>query len=252
MVDKAGRRRSPEDDPECRRSAYDLKMSKLTYAVGDIHGRHDLLIAALTWIAQHAEGRGGSNVIFLGDYIDRGSASREVIEALIQGPSRQADTFTCLVGNHEAMLLDGLHDPNAYRHWLRNGGDSTLRSYGGELPQKHIRWMEALPLIDEDDHRYFVHAGLRPYRPIAEQTRHDLLWIREPFLSADYDFGKHVVHGHTPEENGPDLRPNRSNLDVGAVWTGRLCIGVFDPKTPGGPVEIGLVGSAQPDRRRPR
>ena len=116
----------------------DLKMSKLTYAVGDIHGRHDLLIAAPAWIAQQAERRGGSKIIFLGDYIDRGAASREVIETLIQRPSRQADTFTCLMGNHEAMLLDGLDDPNAYRHWLRNGGDSTLRSYGGKLPREHI------------------------------------------------------------------------------------------------------------------
>ncbi len=211
-----------------------------TYAIGDVHGRHDLLVLALEWIERHS-GDQAAKIVLLGDYIDRGPSSRAVIETLMRGPSDPHDSFTCLVGNHEAMLLASLDDAGWRWDWLANGGDTTLSSYGNDIPESHISWMRALPLRIEDEHRYFVHAGLNPFLDLDAQTPDDLLWIREPFLSADFDFGKHVVHGHTPEMHGPDLRPFRSNLDVGAFWTGRLCIGVFDPSRPGGPVETVLV-----------
>jgi len=216
-------------------------MGALTYAIGDIHGRHDLLLAALDAIEEHGGGRGGAPIVFLGDYIDRGPQSREVVETLMRGPRRPDDTFICLIGNHEAMFLDGLRDENARWNWLVNGGTATLASYGGPVSIEHLRWFATLPVSHEDEHRFFVHAGARPGRPLSEQSRQDLIWIREPFLSADHDFGKHVVHGHTPVADGPELRPYRSNLDVGAVWTGRLCVAVFDAEVPGRPVETMLV-----------
>jgi serine/threonine protein phosphatase 1 len=212
----------------------------LTYAIGDVHGRHDLLLPALDWVERHARG-GPAKIVLLGDYIDRGPSSREVVETLIRGPAQPNLSFTCLMGNHEAMLLASLDDPSWRWNWLANGGDITLKSYGGKIPEEHIGWMRSLPLRVEDEHRHFVHAGFNPYLELDAQTPDDLLWIREPFVSGDFDFGKHVVHGHTPQANGPDLRRHRSNLDVGAFWTGRLCVAVFDPACAGGPVETVLI-----------
>lgn len=215
-------------------------MTRLTYAIGDVHGRHDLLVGALEWIDRHSGGE-AVNIVLLGDYIDRGPASRDVIETLIHAQSQAHHRFTCLMGNHEAMLLASLDNPLARLNWLDNGGDSTLESYGDGIPGAHLEWMRSLPLRSEDQHHYFVHAGFNPSRSIDAQTPHDMLWIREPFLSVDFDFGKHVVHGHTPQRGALDLRRHRSNLDAGAFWTGRLCVGVFDPARAGGPVETTLI-----------
>lgn len=217
-------------------------MDEWTYAIGDIHGRLDLLEAALAWIAADAGGIARAHVVVLGDMVDRGPGSAGVVERLMRGPTRPGDRFTCLMGNHEAMLLDALTgDREAEALWLGNGGEATLRAYGGRVPDAHAAWLRARPLRAEDEHRVFVHAGFRPGRALAEQIAADMLWIREPFLSVEHDFGRHVVHGHTPQEGAPDLRRFRSNLDTGAVWTGTLCVAVFDPARAGGPRRIRLV-----------
>lgn len=224
-------------------------MPERLYAVGDIHGCHDLLTAALDAIERHADGW-SATVIFLGDYVDRGPDSRAVVETLMAGPRRPGDRFICLLGNHEDMLLAAAgapEDDEALLTWLANGGASALRSYAPErgdearadaVPQEHRAWMAGLPLLHEDRYRIYVHAGLMPGVPTDKQSRETLLWVREPFLLAGDVFGKHVVHGHTPQPEGPELLSWRTNLDTGAVLTGRLSVGVFDPEAEGGPLEV--------------
>ena len=217
-------------------------MHGFTYAIGDLHGRCDLLAAALAWVERHSGPRASAHVVFLGDYVDRGPDSRGIIERLARGPLRAGDAYTCLMGNHEEMLVkahEGSDD--AIELWLLNGGEATLRSYGNGVDRDHLAWIRARPLCHEDEHRFFVHAGARPTRPLNRQTAFDRLWIREPFLDVEHDFGRHVVHGHTVVEAGPELRRFRSNLDIGAYRTGRLCIAVFDPVVPGGPIETAIV-----------
>jgi serine/threonine protein phosphatase 1 len=214
----------------------------LTYAIGDIHGRDDLLASALDWIDSHGRGEKARRIVFLGDYVDRGPNSAAVIARLMEGPLRSQDRYVCLRGNHEQMLLDAQTGADgAHDFWLANGGKETLASYSGALPANAIEWMSTLPLSFNDARRFFVHAGVRPGLPLCEQSERDMLWIRQPFLTAEHDFGLHVVHGQTPDPDGPDLRVFRSNLDTGAVWTDRLCVAVFHPDIPGGPVEIHMV-----------
>jgi serine/threonine protein phosphatase 1 len=204
------------------------------YAIGDVHGRFDLLSRALDEIgdleAQDAR------LVMLGDYVDRGPQSREVVDELMR---RSADErVVCLRGNHEEMMLSGLEDPAAALQWLFNGGEATLASYGGKPPPEHLAWLRSLPVAYETEHQFFVHAGVRPGLPLDAQKREEMLWIRKPFLDSDEDFGKHVVHGHTPAR-APELRANRSNLDTGAFHTGTLTVAVFDG--PGGPAEVWAV-----------
>lgn len=204
------------------------------YAIGDVHGRFDLLTRALDEIgdleAQDAK------LVMLGDYVDRGPQSREVVDELIR---RSADDrVVCLRGNHEEMMVAGLEDPGAGSQWLSNGGSATLASYGGKVPPKHVTWLRSLPVSYETAHQFFVHAGVRPGVPLDSQDPEEMVWIRRRFLDSDEDFGKHVVHGHTPAR-APELRFNRSNLDTGAFQSGTLTVGVFDG--PGGPVEVWAV-----------
>ncbi|MEJ0067086.1 MAG: metallophosphoesterase family protein [Caulobacteraceae bacterium] len=237
---------------------------RYTYAVGDIHGRLDLLQAAIETIARHA-GAGRGRLVFLGDYIDRGPDSRRVIEVLMY--LQRQWSVVCLKGNHEALMIQAVHQPERaiLKRWLDNGGGATLQSYGvdpdGDLaagvPSDHIRWMTRLPLTTADPHRIFVHAGLLPRTTMHRQKEQTLLWIRERFLSArPADFEAHVVHGHTPLWDGkpdpsePELLAHRTNLDTGAFATGVLSIGVFDAEIPGGPVEVlKVVGEPMPHLR---
>lgn len=220
------------------------------YAIGDVHGRADLLADVLravdTDIHFHPDRR--CLTVLLGDYIDRGSDSRGVIEILI-GRMRTRATV-CLMGNHEAMLLRFLQDPESWDAWAPSGGVQTLISYGirpplrptapqkielartfaAALPREHSNFLTTLPLLFESGDILFVHAGIKPGVAIDRQQSDDLTWIREEFLTFRGDFGRFIVHGHTPVEE-PDLRGNRINIDTGAYATGRLsCIILQDEK----------------------
>ena len=228
--------------------------SRISYAVGDIHGRFDLLKMALGAVDRHIRAHGQpSQLIFLGDYVDRGPESRQVVEALMTLSA--GEDCVCLKGNHEELMVEALTHARrgAYARWCANGGRETLVSYGVSdtdhpemvVPAEHVRWLTNLPLVTTDEHRIFVHAGLSPRKPLEEQSEAACLWIRERFLRAPArDFDRHVVHGHTPLWEGkpapsePEVLEHRTNLDTAAFASGILTIGVFDEAVPGGPVEV--------------
>jgi serine/threonine protein phosphatase 1 len=221
-----------------------LPKGQLVYAVGDIHGRLDLLRTLLRRIAGDARQSPEAHpktLVFLGDYVDRGPDSCGVVETLIGGLPDGFETHF-LKGNHEALLLDFLGNPLVLAHWLINGGDATMASYGVDvdrlersgaapeiwrsafaaaLPEPHLRFFRSLKLGISIGDYLFVHAGVRPGVPIAAQDEADLIWIRREFLDCLEPFGKIVVHGHTPEK-APQMRPNRIGIDTGAFFTGRL------------------------------
>jgi diadenosine tetraphosphatase ApaH/serine/threonine PP2A family protein phosphatase len=220
-----------------------LPEGQLLYAVGDIHGRLDLLESLLGLIERDAASRQADwrTLVFLGDYVDRGPDSRGVVERLINGLPPGFDTHF-LKGNHEAILLDFLEDAWRLDHWLMNGGETTMRSYGVDterlahqgaaaeawrqafadlLPEPHLRFFRHLQLSVAFGDYLFVHAGVRPGVPLGAQSEADLIWIRGPFLSHAGPFDKIVVHGHTPGSE-PVARHNRIGIDTGAVFTGRL------------------------------
>ncbi len=216
----------------------------LVYAVGDIHGQLHLLDALLAKIvadAAKADEFVQRVLVFVGDYVDRGPNSAGVIERLISGLPDGFDTH-CLMGNHEAILLDFLDDPTLLPHWLMNGAGTTLASYGvvapdedaalpafiqcrdafyEALPASHLGFLRGLPLSVTLGDYHFVHAGIRPGVPLNAQERRDALWIRDGFLDSDADFGCVVVHGHTPGPE-PVERKNRIGIDTGAWAYGRL------------------------------
>lgn len=213
------------------------------YAIGDIHGRSDLLARLHEAIAADAERQAAPRrlVVYLGDYVDRGADSRGVIDLLLDRPAAGLEAVH-LLGNHERMMLNFLDNPEGGSMWLRNGGDAALRSYdidcaGNEsdpgrlrdlqselrakLPRRHLEFLHGLCLTHVEGDYLFVHAGLRPGVPLAEQREEDMIWIRGTFLSSTADHGKIVVHGHTiaPE---PQVCTNRIGIDTGAWYTDRL------------------------------
>ena len=216
---------------------------ELIYAVGDIHGRSDLLAELLLQIEADAATRSASKkrLVFLGDYVDRGPDSRGVIEILLHGlPSGFSAHF--LKGNHEALLLGFLADASQLNQWRYNGGEETMASYGVDvdrlkqmraapdvwrdafasaLPAAHLDFLQGLDLFIPTNDYLFVHAGIRPGVPLEAQSETDLIWIRDEFLESTEDFGKVVVHGHTPAL-APVVRPNRIGIDTGAVFSGQL------------------------------
>ncbi len=203
----------------------------ITYAIGDIHGSLHMLRMLIALCRQHAGGR-PTTFVLLGDYIDRGPDSAGVVRAIMELQAELPGRVIALKGNHEATMLEVVHGAATADHWLTQGGAETLRSYGvdtaGELPDEHVRWLRSLPLSHDDGRRFFVHAGIDPERPLDAQREHDLIWIREPFLSDTRDYGRLIVHGHTPlNGSAPDLRSNRLNLDTGAVFGGPLTAAVF-------------------------
>jgi len=203
----------------------------LTYAIGDIHGCADALARLLARIDTHRAGA-PRRLVFLGDYIDRGPDSAGVVATLRALQAAEPDAVTCLMGNHESLMLGAYRDGFGAAPWLENGGVATLQSFGTPdpqaLPRDVLAWISALPTAWADARRYYVHAGFRPGRPGIDPDIETRLWIREPFLSADYDFGRHVVHGHTPQRSGrPDLRAHRTNLDTACVYGATLTAGVF-------------------------
>ena len=213
-------------------------MEKIIYAVGDIHGRVDLLTQLHEHILEHHRllhaGVPGE-IIHLGDYIDGGAHSIDVVDLLMRGFDDMSNT--CLLGNHEAMMLDCLETDNrdVWYTWLTNGGDQTLDSLGislrhggydptqlsGALGKERILWLRSRPLYRIVDPYLFVHAGIAPGIPIEQQNPKDLLWIRTRFLESREDHGHIVVHGHTPGDD-PVTRPNRICVDTGATSNGQL------------------------------
>ncbi len=211
------------------------------YAVGDIHGRCDLLNELLARIDADVAARPAVTpvYVFLGDYIDRGASSRETIDRLIEHGTAHQSVF--LKGNHELIAIRCLTDPDLFDQWMRLGGLETLRSYGAvsenlangnqivelqaafhhALPQAHLRFFRNLQTSFACGDFFFAHAGVKPNVDLSEQTERDLLWIRGEFLGSNDDFGKIVVHGHTPTEQ-VEVGPNRINIDTGAFATGRL------------------------------
>jgi serine/threonine protein phosphatase 1 len=228
-------------NPPAPKSAPRVPDGTRIYAVGDVHGRADLLGALFTRI--DADLRAfpipQSVQVFLGDYIDRGPESRQVLDLLIARKRRHL--MLCLKGNHETFAAQFLSNPSVLSNWRHIGGCNTLLSYGvtptaSEDPQVQKKIAAAFRKALPDSHRHFIHglalsltcgdfffahAGVRPGIPLRQQRRQDLLWIREDFLLHEEDFGKVVVHGHTPTIN-PDVRTNRINIDTGAYATGRL------------------------------
>jgi serine/threonine protein phosphatase 1 len=221
----------PEYGHHLSTRAPDFGEAPLVYAIGDIHGSLHKLRDLMMLCERHADGRTAS-FIFLGDYIDRGPDSRGVVEALMDMQSRQPDRVIALKGNHEAVALEVVDGETEAELWLREGGTATLRSYdiddARDLPDEHVAWLRSLPLCYDDGRRFFVHAGVDPEKPLGAQRGRDLIWIREPFLSDARDYGRLIVHGHTPQTDGiPDFRGNRLNLDTGAVFGRPLTAAAF-------------------------
>jgi serine/threonine protein phosphatase 1 len=209
----------------------------LTYVIPDIHGRHDLLDRALIEIAAYADGEAGL-IVTIGDYVDKGPESRQVIDRLLSGVAAGWG-FVALKGNHDAMMAQALRDPAKMAAWMEKGGDAALKSYGGDpasVPPTHIAFLDQLRLMHVDAHRLYVHAGVDPDVPLDQQSEATLLWKRYP-KGSPRGFGeRHVVHGHDNDPDGPLLYQGRTNLDTLAWRTGRLTIGVFDDARAGGPV----------------
>ncbi|HLW90323.1 MAG TPA: metallophosphoesterase family protein [Roseiarcus sp.] len=206
------------------------------YAIGDVHGCANLLIELLDRICDVHPKSSSTKLIFLGDLVDRGPNSAEVI-AIVRALEElmPAGAVDCLMGNHERMMIDWLNDGDEL--WLINGGHETMASFGFDkgapnIPGDVMGWLERRPTWREDALRIYVHAGLRPGVPVDKQRDRDRLWIREGFLDVDYDFGKHVIHGHTPSLIGPERRPFRTNIDTGAVYGGALTAAVLDDRMP--------------------
>lgn len=218
-------------------------MSK-TFIIADLHGRHDLLIAAIERIEQASHS--GGTIVFTGDYVDRGPTSRQVIETLMAGPSDPSRwKWVCLQGNHEEIMLAGCL--GVVHWWIPNGGGATLMSYGAQpggdaheaiklVPGEHLDWIAGLRHYYEDEHRVFVHAGVDETLDLAETPSKVLQWHRYEREYPHGYRGKHVVHGHEQYEDGPVLHEGRSDFDTFAWYTGRLVVGVFDDEVPGGPV----------------
>ncbi|OGP88634.1 MAG: metallophosphatase [Deltaproteobacteria bacterium RBG_19FT_COMBO_43_11] len=197
------------------------------FAIGDIHGCLEKLEDLIEVITANPK---KDKLIFIGDYIDRGSFSREVVEHVI-GLKNKFKNVICLLGNHEQMFLNYLEGVDE-EMYLYNGGKPTLSGYGikssdppderkKKMPKTHLFFYRSLlPYYQTKDY-LFIHAGLIPAVPLKKQTTYDLLWIRHEFIDSDYDFGKRVIFGHTPLSR-PLVMENKIGIDTGAVYGGKL------------------------------
>jgi serine/threonine protein phosphatase 1 len=228
---------------------------QLIYAVGDIHGRYDLLTGLLAGLLAdsevHARGR-RPVLVFCGDYVDRGPDSAKVIESLLWLARRPEFDVRLLKGNHEEAMLAFVEAPEHGVGWLKFGGDETLRSYGVTLcddepdvadcfrarddllermPSSHLRLLQGLDLMLTVGGYAFVHAGIRPGIALADQREDDLLWIREDFIEHEGPYAKRIVHGHTWVADQPAVHPHRIGIDTGAYATGVLTAVRLDGET---------------------
>ncbi|MEM9962723.1 MAG: metallophosphoesterase family protein [Pseudomonadota bacterium] len=216
------------------------------YAIGDVHGCHSALTAIHHLIRSDLAARPVPEwrVLHLGDYIDRGPDSRAVVVTL--RAKSQDPRWVCLRGNHDQYLIDVLESPgnSDLINWISNGGSATLAAYGmapvdtislgdpaarlrlcseviAAVPDDHRAFLRALPYSARFGGYLFVHAGIRPGRPIGAQDPHDLMWIRRAFLNSTEDHGAVVVHGHSVVDR-VERHPNRIAIDTGAVFGGSL------------------------------
>ena len=182
--------------------------------IGDVHGHYDTLVALIESIAPDASDR----VYFLGDLIDRGPKSAQVVDFVIE------NQYTCLLGNHEEMLLDvvgnGKVSVDFYQGWLYSGGSATVSSYDSKIPQEHIDWMKNLPLYLDLGDIWLVHAGISPQIPLSQQTSEQLCWIREEFhrIPEPYFPDKLIITGHTITFTLPGIQPGQ--IALGNGWLG--------------------------------
>jgi serine/threonine protein phosphatase 1 len=223
--------------------AFMPKAGERIYAVGDVHGRADLFAQMLSLIRQDNDARAATTtkIIVLGDIIDRGPDSAELVHQLMRY-SKASRRFIVLMGNHEQIMLAALDgDIKALQAWLKFGGAATLLSWG--LPEDLVHgappaeilaeatrcisedvlsWLNDLPLTHVSGDVVFVHAGIRPGVKLGRQDPRDLLWIRDAFLESEEVHSHLVVHGHSINANGPERRENRIGVDTGAYSSGRL------------------------------
>lgn len=234
--------------PEVALDAYVPAATRI-YAIGDIHGRIDLLRKLEDHVAGHAAAHPIERkvLIYIGDYVDRGYESRAVLDHLIAPPLAGFERVV-LKGNHEDFVLRFLEGGDVAAMWLVNGGRETLMSYGVMMPPgverdeqiedarvkfreafpaAHKNFLEGLTLSHREGGYLFVHAGIRPGVPLEAQDQADLLWIRETFLNSSAAHGAVVVHGHTPVGE-PEVQANRIAIDTGAFATGRLTCVVLE------------------------
>ena len=219
-----------------------LPAGQRVYAIGDVHGCLDRLEVLHEMITEDLAARPteAALLVHLGDYVDRGPDSAGVIARLANGAVPAHLPTVNLMGNHEHMMLAAVAtgETEATELWLANGGADSLLSWGvprsaqpkewpAYLPKAHLLFLRDLAVQHAAGGYLFVHAGIRPGIPLERQSRHDLLWIREPFLSFREQFGPVVVHGHTPRQE-PVVRPNRIGIDTGAVMGGVLTCAVLE------------------------
>jgi serine/threonine protein phosphatase 1 len=194
------------------------------FAIGDIHGCFDKLISLMDVIPINFK---RDTLVFIGDYIDRGTQSKEVVDYLI-GLAKQPGQVVFLKGNHELMLEEYLAGTNRLG-FLANGGLATMDSYlkadssdeTNPIPSAHLDFFGNLSLYYETDQYIFVHAGLKANVPLEEQDEWDMLWIRDEFIYSDFDFGRRVIFGHTPFQE-PLVFDNKIGIDTGAVYGNKL------------------------------
>jgi serine/threonine protein phosphatase 1 len=223
-----------------------LPPGRRIYAIGDIHGCARQLAALHDAIAADLAARpvGSALLLHIGDYVDRGADTAGVIARLVDGCPIPGMEMVNLMGNHESTMLEALAGERAAgTDWLFAGGRAALQSYGIDpdgprdvwasvIPRAHQDFLRALVLMHLEGGYAFIHAGVRPGIPLAEQARDDLLRSRQPFLYSEADFGAVVVHGHTPVK-APVVRHNRIAIDTGAVFGGPMTAAVLEADTLG-------------------
>ncbi len=213
-------------------------MRTVTYAIGDVHGRLDLLERLLDQVeADATERAAAATIVFTGDYVDRGPESRGVVDRLIAGPRRAIDRFVPLRGNHDDLFVAAVTRGNVVPDWAWTLHTHALASY--EHPghdradrdrtlRRHAAYLASLPLTHDDGIYLFVHAGMRPGIALDRQSPEDLTWIREDFLAFDGRLPRRIVHGHTIMGDRPVVKPNRISIDTGAYRSGILTAAVMD------------------------